>query len=373
MSTLFDLSISHQQIGLLAHLASPWLATGEWPLWGNVQHHYDQRRIDADDLLASLPRLGRETPFGAGYGFTTGIRPPVGEGDRVRLTIAAAIVLPEMRMMAGEPFIRVLRHMIDLYTSKPSSSTEVSKAYLRSEELTLAIPGLTSTFIQALPDLLSYEPAISSGNGTSRPDGTWEREITRSVLQFRDVTTLEEYLDKTTEIVHVNAPDYSGTSGHISGFSFGQVPAQIAPAASGTTDRGAYVAADLLEDLVEAGAKSTWKVHKLVALCQGLNDAYAAGNPYVCAAMIRAILDHIPPLFGHTSFDQVAAQHRFAMQKTDKAHAKVLAGSRVIGDDVMHRPIGPSVPAISMGDIPEPVRLSAVLHEVLTLLRKNTL
>ncbi|MFE2165434.1 hypothetical protein ACFXB3_10240 [Streptomyces sp. NPDC059447] len=354
--------MSFDQISLLSRLAHPWLETGEWPLWGNVRHHFDQHRIDADDLLRSLPRLGTETPFGAGYGFTTGIRPPVGEGDRVRLTIASSLVLPEMRRVAGEPFVRVLRHMIDLYTSKPRSNTEISKAYLRSSELAQAIPSLRPEFIQALPDLLSYEPAISSGNGTHNADGSWDREITRSVLQFRDVSTVDEYIAKTSEIVRANAAEFGG---------FGHVSEQLAAAAAEERERAPYVDSGLLDELVEAGRKTTWKVHKLVALCQGLNAAYEAGNPYVCAAMIRAILDHIPPLFGQSDFKQVAAQHPFAMQRTDKAHAQALAGSKSIGDDVMHRPIGPSVPVVSMGDIPEPVRLNAVLLELLALLQKS--
>ncbi|MEV4036298.1 hypothetical protein [Streptomyces umbrinus] len=100
----------------------------------------------------------------------------------------------------------------------------------------------------------------------------------------------------------------------------------------------------------------------------GLNDAYAAGNPYVCAAMIRAVLDHIPPVFGQPDFKQVAAQHPFTMQRTDKAHAQNLSTFKPIGDDVLHRPIGPNVPVITMDDIPAPLRLNTVLHELLLLL-----
>lgn len=37
--------------------------------------------------------------------------------------------------------------------------------------------------------------------------------------------------------------------------------------------------------------------------------------------------------------------------------------------DVMHRPIGPSVPRVSMDDIPRPLRLNAMLHELLAVLR----
>lgn len=34
----------------------------------------------------------------------------------------------------------------------------------------------------------------------------------------------------------------------------------------------------------------------------------------------------------------------------------------------MHRPIGPSVPRVSVDDIPRPLRLNAMLHELLAVL-----
>lgn len=67
----------------------------------------------------------------------------------------------------------------------------------------------------------------------------------------------------------------------------------------------------------------------------GGGSGRGAGNPYVCAAMIRAVMDHIPLVFGQPDFRQVAAQHTFAMKKAHKAHAQVVAqvrdGARATG------------------------------------------
>ncbi|MFJ8488441.1 hypothetical protein ACIRBZ_08625 [Streptomyces sp. NPDC094038] len=106
-------------------------------------------------------------------------------------------------------------------------------------------------------------------------------------------------------------------------------------------------------------------------MCNGLNDAYAAGNAYVCAAMIRAILDRNPPAFGEKDFKVVASQHTFVTQRTDKVHAQKLVAFKDISDDGLHRQIGPSVPVLTMDNIPEPVRLNAMLQELLTILRKE--
>ncbi|MFE5300660.1 hypothetical protein [Streptomyces sp. NPDC056632] len=116
---------------------------------------------------------------------------------------------------------------------------------------------------------------------------------------------------------------------------------------------------------------TSWKVDKLLALCTELNDSYASGNAYACAALLRAVLDHIPPVFGHKDFKQVAAQHTFTVQRTDKAHAQKLASFKDIADDALHRPISANILLITMNDIPEPTRLRAVLHELVTVLNTD--
>jgi hypothetical protein len=47
---------------------------------------------------------------------------------------------------------------------------------------------------------------------------------------------------------------------------------------------------------------------KLVRLCEELNDAYGRANYLSCALLIRAVMNHVPPVFGCQTFAQVAAQ-----------------------------------------------------------------
>ncbi|MGA5069057.1 hypothetical protein ACPB9E_35695 [Streptomyces exfoliatus] len=99
-----------------------------------------------------------------------------------------------------------------------------------------------------------------------------------------------------------------------------------------------------------------------------LNSNHTADNLYACTALIRAVLDHISPAFGHKDFKQVAAQYPF--KQTDKGHAKNLISYKVIGDDTLHRQIAATVPPITMHDVPPPALLSGVLHELAAVLRK---
>jgi hypothetical protein len=47
---------------------------------------------------------------------------------------------------------------------------------------------------------------------------------------------------------------------------------------------------------------------KLVRFCEELNDAYGRGNYLSCALLIRAIMNHVPPVFGCRTFAELTAQ-----------------------------------------------------------------
>jgi hypothetical protein len=47
---------------------------------------------------------------------------------------------------------------------------------------------------------------------------------------------------------------------------------------------------------------------KLVRFCEELNDAYGRGNYLSCVLLLRAVMNHVPPVFGCRTFAEVAAQ-----------------------------------------------------------------
>lgn len=49
-------------------------------------------------------------------------------------------------------------------------------------------------------------------------------------------------------------------------------------------------------------------VSKLIKLCEELNDAYARANYISSALLIRTVLNHVPPVFGSTNFNDVVGQ-----------------------------------------------------------------
>ena len=84
--------------------------------------------------------------------------------------------------------------------------------------------------------------------------------------------------------------------------------------------------------------KSTdFDISKLIRFCEELNSAFSLENFLSTAMLVRAIADHIPPIFGKTSFTEVANNHG---SKSFKESMKNLDNSsRKISDSHLHTQI----------------------------------
>jgi len=69
----------------------------------------------------------------------------------------------------------------------------------------------------------------------------------------------------------------------------------------------AFVAPELIADL-RAANPAQFDFRKLIALCEELNDAYRREAYLSTALLIRAVMNHVPPVFGQTTFAAVVAQ-----------------------------------------------------------------
>lgn len=79
---------------------------------------------------------------------------------------------------------------------------------------------------------------------------------------------------------------------------------------------------------------------KLAQLCKELNIAHANECHYATAILVRVIADHVPPVFGHRTFAQVASN--YPGTKSFKKSMLHLEGSlRNIADGMIHEPLRP--------------------------------
>jgi hypothetical protein len=89
---------------------------------------------------------------------------------------------------------------------------------------------------------------------------------------------------------------------------------------------------------LESLPSHNWDYSKLIQLCKELNTVTAAGDcHYSTAMLVRAITDHVPPVFGLGSFAQVAANSNGASLKGSMKHLD--QSLRHIADAILHEQI----------------------------------
>lgn len=72
---------------------------------------------------------------------------------------------------------------------------------------------------------------------------------------------------------------------------------------------GAYVDKDRIEDL-QCISSSEFDLKKLIEFCEELNVCHSKGAILAIPLLVRAILDHIPPIFKMSNFTEVANNYK---------------------------------------------------------------
>lgn len=89
-----------------------------------------------------------------------------------------------------------------------------------------------------------------------------------------------------------------------------------------------YIHLDRIEEL-KAKTSINWDFSRLIVLCEELNTAWQYGSHHAVAMLTRALLDHVPPVFGQKSFAGVSANYagsrsfKESMEGLDKMSRKI--------------------------------------------------
>lgn len=121
---------------------------------------------------------------------------------------------------------------------------------------------------------------------------------------------------------------------------------------------------------LDAVVSSQFDTSFLVRLCKEINSSFAHGNIVATALTMRAVLNYIPPVFGHTTFEQVTAQSSRSLKST---FTHLQNGLRKIADFHAHRAIATNdvYPSASQVEPYKP-QFENLLLEVLSRLAPQT-
>ena len=129
-----------------------------------------------------------------------------------------------------------------------------------------------------------------------------------------------------------------------------------------------FIAATRINELRTLSSPN-FDLRKLVRLCEELNSSHMNGNYYATAMLTRGVLDHVPPLFGHLSFVQVASNYAGGGKSFKEAMEHLQGAAKKIGDGHLHTQIRktetlPTKQQVSCGQ-----QLDLLLGEIIRIMK----
>jgi len=354
------------QLKLLDIMSEPFMDSGQWPVWHYVESMMYVHGHDAQTVLKSLPVAGARGIGGRSYGLAWYDRTQLADDSRPALTVAAGLHVPRLSHLFDDNFISVLKYLIGHQWNAKPSPDRVERVFVTSDDFKRDFPATTTEFRAALPGIFQHEPLLRRGiqQWGTEPNG-WQFELDRELMKLKDVETLVAYVSRVVEIVEedrlvnvaghpdlirVGAPSYRLNPEE-------EVPPTVTPAIIPPL----YVNADLIKELEAKQGHTRLSPDKLLQLMRELNACFADGHAYACHALVRAIIDHVPPILRCKTFE-VAANNYAWPTDADRKYAKKLLEFKNQADDVMHRQIRTSRGVITMHDVPLSGYINALLR-----------
>lgn len=130
-----------------------------------------------------------------------------------------------------------------------------------------------------------------------------------------------------------------------------------------------YVSAIRIKEL-KALTSERVDLAKLIRLCEELNTAYANKLNLAIAMLLRAILDHVPPIFSKDSFKEVASGHGGKSFKETMKHLQ--DGARKIADSHLHVQIRKKEVLPTYVQVNFSQYLDVLLAEIIAILQAET-
>ncbi len=127
---------------------------------------------------------------------------------------------------------------------------------------------------------------------------------------------------------------------------------------------GTYIDVSRLEEIGSISS-GEWDFSRLIQMCKELNTAHQNRNYISVAMLIRGIIDHIPPVFGKETFNEVANNH--SGQSFCKSMKKLHESMRNVSDMYLHQQIRSkeSLPTENQTDVK--IELDTLIAEVIRL------
>ena len=341
-----ELVLSNDQRRVLQMIYDEFREHGTWPTFGEVDRPLRRLGLNPEVIIQGLRRDSLVS-------FNGGRMLPVAR-DELSLALRGIAVCDGAQEDIGN-FLRLVPWLaereLDFTPEERQPDLRVTGSEIKEF---LQLPNEWAGPLSRLRQIIGLQRWGWSGG--EQADGEWYIQVERSISRVGHVRTLEEYLEATAEWEQ----ELQRFSPIPDGFH-GTIVNEMGVEYSIDPEADTYVSASVVAALEAAAAVSSWNCDKLHQLVNELNQNFADRNIYSAHAMLRAILDHVPPILACSSFRIVANSYPWG--QTDKKYMKRLLEFRDQADDALHRQISSKPDLLDLDDMPSSVGVSRLLQE----------
>jgi len=187
---------------------------------------------------------------------------------------------------------------------------------------------------------LGLPPHAPVSLSSMQPNGTWSAYVTDHVTELYLADDTMIYLDKLLSDTYdsTTPSTYNARLRHLVATTPPPIGNAVSPTekTSRTSDerfRSQFVSRSRIIELQALKSKE-FDLSRLVRMCEELVDCAEHENAHAVIMLTRAILDHVPPIFGFKAFSRVANNYGDKSFKDAMSHLE--NGSRRIADLNLH-------------------------------------
>ena len=141
------------------------------------------------------------------------------------------------------------------------------------------------------------------------------------------------------------------------------------PDFSESKNSGDFIDLSRLDELREIDHPD-FDLSRLIRICEEINDNYGRENYISVVALLRTLINHVPPIFGFETFKQTAAEYKGGTSL--KANLNHLQNSlKHIADRHLHQPIRKSETLPGKAQVKFQTDLDVLLEEIVRVLKRQ--
>jgi hypothetical protein len=131
-----------------------------------------------------------------------------------------------------------------------------------------------------------------------------------------------------------------------------------------------FVSAECI-DILRSTDNPNFDCTRLVCILEELNTSFINKNVHAVSFLIRAVIDHIPPIFSYDTFEEVVAHYQGGGRSFKKSADRLQKHTRSVADKYLHMPIRKHESLPDLLEVSWSQELASILTETCRLLKNK--